>query len=195
MSLLSRFSTYSRMPTSALNKLIIIGFRSDPFPISLIKFETKANIPSRITSWILTWCRGFKTSLFALSPTCCNLFEYKHWKLVKCPGHWNGKSFSLKIRMKVIATIQYTRNSKDEFVDHVAWSRNYRSAEDLQEQVTKMLQEHLWMGRGPRHLRRRLVFGGFDKKMPDTKIPPCKAPKSLWREHAKMDLTLLRLKG
>ena len=34
-------------------------------------------------------------------------------------------------------------NSKDEFVDHVAWSRNYRSAEDLQEQVTKMLQEHL----------------------------------------------------
>ena len=34
-------------------------------------------------------------------------------------------------------------NSKAEFVDHVAWSRNYRSAEDLQDQVTKMLQEHL----------------------------------------------------
>ena len=111
MNLLARFSTYSWMPTSALNKLIIIGFRSNPFSIRLIKFETKANIPSRITSWILTWCRGFKTSLFALSPTCCNLFEYKHWKIVECPGHWYVKSFTSRIdwRLHLCFTItQYT---------------------------------------------------------------------------------------
>ena len=120
MNLLARFSAYSWMPTSALNKPATIGRRFLEFPLSfelsrkLIQFETKAYIPSRITSWLLIWWRGFKTSLFALSPTCCNLFKYKHWKIVECPGHLNGKSFLLKIRMKVKFNIH--EDSKDELV-------------------------------------------------------------------------------